>query len=137
MKKDNTLAELLAGILIIGIMQQLILLFFFQNHGYHAIGLWCGILAAVISVIHMRRSIEDALDLGEEERAARHVTKGYVTRMVITAVLVGVVLYFRIGNPLTILTGVITLKLAAYTQPFVHKVFLKLQKKKGGNLRGK
>ena len=137
MKKDNTLAELLAGILLIGVLQQLILLLFFKNHVYNAIGAWCGILVSVICVIHMKRSIEDAVDLRDVERATKHATKGYITRMVITAVLVGAVLYFEVGNPITILTGVFALKLAAYMQPVMHKLFLKLQEKKGGTLRGK
>ena len=137
MKKDNTLIELLVGIVCIGVLEQVILLLFFENHLYNAIGAWCGILVSIICAIHMKRSIEDAVVLGDAERAIKHATKGYITRMAITAVLVGVVLYFRLGNPITILTGVFALKLAAYMQPFMHKVFLKLQEKKGGTLRGK
>lgn len=136
MKKDNTLIELLAGIVCIGVLEQVILLLFFENHLYNAIGVWCGILVSVICAIHMKRSIEDAVDLGDTERATKYATKGYITRMAITAVLVGAVLYFEVGNPITVLAGVFALKLAAYMQPFMHKVFLKLQEKKGGTLRG-
>ena len=136
MKKDNTLIELLAGIVCIGVLEQVTLLLFFENYLYNAIGVWCGILVSVICAIHMKRSIEDAVDLGDTERATKHATKGYITRMAITAVLVGAVLYFEVGNPITVLAGVFALKLAAYMQPFMHKVFLKLQEKKGGTLRG-
>lgn len=132
MKKDNTLLGILLGLLLIGILQQVIVVLFFEKIGYHSLGLWSGIASAAICVIHMKRSIEDALDLGEEKRAAKHVVQGYATRMIIVAVLVGLVLYFKIGNPITILTGVIALKPAVYMQPLMHKVLKKLQKEKKG-----
>ena len=40
--------------------------------------------------------------------------------------LVGAVLYFEVGNPITVLAGVFALKLAAYMQPFTHKLCNKL-----------
>lgn len=129
MKKDNTLAEMLAGILAIGVLLQILLFIFFEKHLYHAIGLWSGIAIVVFFLIHMKRSIEDALDF-EEERAKKYAGKQYAVRMLVSAVIIGAVLYFKVGNPVTILCGVSTLKLAAFIQPWVHKLFLK--QKKGG-----
>ena len=135
MKNDYTLPEMLAGILLMGVILQIVLLIFGENHGYNAIGLWCGILVAVIWTVHMKRSIEDALDL-DIERAENHARKGYAVRMVIAGVLIGMTLYLDLGNPLTILMGVTALKLTAYLQPLMHKVFLKILKN-GGKRRGK
>lgn len=130
MKNDYTLPEMLAGILLTGIICQIALLIFGENRGYNAIGLWCGILVAVIWTVHMKRSIEDALDL-DIEGAENHARKGYAVRMVIAGVLIGMTLYLDLGNPLTILMGVTALKITAYLQPLMHKVFLKFLRKGG------
>lgn len=125
MEKDNTLKELVLGIILLGVAEQLICLLIPSNHLYNAIGLWTGIAIAACMAIHMKRSIEDALGLGGEG-AAKHIRKSYALRMVIVFLVMGVVIYFRWGNPLTILAGVIPLKISAYLQPYIHKVFLKL-----------
>ena len=54
-KKDNTLLEMLVGIIIWGILSQVALCIFFENYLYNAIGLWCGIVVAGGMAIHMKR----------------------------------------------------------------------------------
>lgn len=127
MKKDRTLAELIFGIVIFGVIEQIICAIAFQNDLYNAIGLWCGIVIGIGMAIHMKRSIEDALDLGEEG-APKHIQKTYALRMTVVIIVMGCVIYFDFGNPLTLLAGVIALKISAYLQPHMHKLFLKLKK---------
>lgn len=79
--------------------------------------------------IHMKHSIEDALDLGETG-AVKHVRMTYALRITVVLILMGCVLYFDLGNPLTLLAGLIALKISAYLQPYMHKLFLKLKKSK-------
>lgn len=132
MKKDNTLVELLTGIVLLGVVIQIICLIVSKDYLYNAIGLWSGIAIACFSAIHMKRSIEDALDLGEEG-ATKHVRTAYATRMLITLLIMGIVIYFNFGNPITLLVGVFPLKISAYLQPYMNKVFLWLEKRKSAN----
>lgn len=123
MKKNDTLIELLAGIIFFGAIIQSICIFALKDHLYHAIGLWSGIIVACFMAIHMQRSIEDALDLGPDD-AEKHVRNAYAIRTVVTLVVIGVVICFKLGNPITLVIGIFPLKLSAYLQPFTHKLFL-------------
>lgn len=127
MKKNSTLIELLIGIVFVGIIWQCVCLVFFKRHLYNAIGLWVGVFLAIGMAIHMQRSIEDGLDLSGDA-GVKHMQKSSVVRMVIACVVMAVVLYKEWGNPLTLLAGVMTLKLAAYLQPLVHRVLQKIRK---------
>ncbi len=130
MKKDSTLAEVLTGIIVVGIVEQIVCLLFFDNHMYNAIGLWSGIGLVVGMAVHMQRTLEDGLDLGGE-MAAKYIKKASKIRLLVACLVIGVVLYLEWGNPLTILTGVTALKIAAYMQPLTHKYFQKIQRKGG------
>ena len=129
MKKNRTLLELLIGVVLVGILSQIVCLIFFKRHLYHAVGLWTGILISIGMAIHMQRSIEDGLDLLGDS-GVKHMKKAYLTRTAVAIVVMVVVMYFDWGNPITILVGIIALKVAVYLQPFVHKVLEK--RKKGG-----
>ena len=127
MKKNSTLIEVLVGILVVGIVVQLVCLLFLEKHGYHAIGLWTGVAIAVGMAIHMQRSIEDGLDL-MGDTGVKHMQKASVIRMLVACVVMAVVLYYDWGNPLTMLLGVMALKLAAYMQPLMHHIVEKISK---------
>lgn len=129
MKKDNTLLELVTGIILVGVAVQIVCLIAFPNDLYNAIGLWSGVAIGSGMAIHMKYSIEDALDLGETG-AVKHVRMTYALRITVVLILMGCVLYFDLGNPLTLLAGLIALKISAYLQPYMHKLFLKLKKSK-------
>ena len=123
MKRNDTLIELLAGILFFGVIIQIICIFVLEEFLYHAIGLWTGIIVACFLAIHMQRSIEDVLDLGPDG-AEKHARNAYAIRTVVTLVVIGVVIYFKLGNPITLVIGIFPLKLSAYLQPFTHKLLL-------------
>lgn len=127
MKKNSTLLELLIGIFIVGIASQVVCLLFFEQHIYNAIGLWIGVLVATGIAIHMQRSIEDGLDL-MGDAGVKYMKKAYMTRTMVALVVMAVVMYFGWGNPITILIGVMALKLAVYLQPLVHNVLQKMEK---------
>ena len=129
MKKDSTLKELLIGIAVVGIFTQIICLIFGKQHVYNAIGLWVGIFLAAGMAIHMQRSIEDGLDLMGDS-GVKHMQKASATRMLVACAIMAVVLYKQWGNPLTLLVGVMSLKLGAYMQPLLHKILDR--QRKGG-----
>lgn len=126
---DNTVKELAAGIIVYGILTQIICLVVTDNTLSVAAGLWIGIATALGMMIHMKRSIEDALDFGEEG-APKHMRKTYVIRLFVVAVVFGVTAYFQVGNIIAALIGVMSLKISAYLQPWTHRVFVRLQKSK-------
>ena len=121
MKKNNTLFELLMGIIFSSLVIQVIVAIISKNYLYNAIGLWSGTAIACFMAIHMKRSIEDVLDLGEEGGIKR-MRSTYLVRMTIVAIAMGVVICFNLGNPITMLFGALTLKIAAYLQPYIHKI---------------
>jgi hypothetical protein len=124
MKKNNTLFELLMGIIFSSVVIQVIVVIISKNYLYNAIGLWSGTAIACFMAIHMKRSIEDVLDLGEEGGVKR-MRSTYLVRMTIVAIAMGVVICFNLGNPITMLFGALTLKIAAYLQPYMHKLISK------------
>ena len=128
MEKNSTLLELIVGSIFWGILCQVVCLLFFKSYLYNAVGLWVGVALAIGLVIHMNRSIEDGLELGGED-GVKHMQKGTMTRLVIAFVVMGAVMYLKWGNPLSLLAGVMALKVAAYLQPIVHRI---LGRKKGG-----
>lgn len=129
MKKDNTLLEMLVGIIIWGLLVQIVLFAGFKNYLYNAIGLWCGIAVAGGMAIHMKRTIEDALDLGGPD-VYKKVRGDSSKRMGMAGIVIGIVFFLGIGNPLTVLLGIFSLKISAYAQPCMHKIFQKFQKSK-------
>ena len=128
MKKNNTLIEMLVGIIIWGLLAQIVLLIVFEDYLYNAIGLWCGIVVAGGMAIHMKRSIEDAYDMQVD--IGKQIRADSIKRMSVAAVVIGAVFYFHAGNPLTVLVGIFSLKISAYAQPYMHKVFTKFRKSK-------
>lgn len=133
MKKNSTLIELLIGIFLIGIVAQVVCFIVGGRHLYHAIGLWVGVFLSLGMAIHMQRSIEDGLDL-LGDAGVKHMQKASVIRMLIACVVMAVVLYKDWGNPLTLLVGVMALKLGAYMQLITHKILKKCRK--GGKPSG-
>lgn len=125
MKKNNILVELLSGIISLGVLIQIIMAIAFEDYLYNAVGLWTGIGIACFVAIHLKRSIEDELDLGVDG-AVKHARTAYATRTAITLVVIGIVIYFKVGNPFTVVLGIFPLKLSAYLQPLIHKIFLKI-----------
>jgi len=127
MKKNSTLIEVLMGILTVGVVSQLVCLIFFKQHVYNAVGLWTGVLVSAGMAVHMQRSIEDGLDM-MGDAGIKHMQKASVVRMLLACVVMAVVMYYDWGNPLTLLLGVMALKLAAYMQPFMHRILEKISK---------
>lgn len=126
-KKDNILLELLVGIILLGILIQFVCAIVSKDYLYNAIGLWSGISVACFMAIHMKRSIEDALDLGEDG-AVKHARKAYALRTIVAFLVIGIVIYFNLGNPITLVIGIFPLKISAYLQLYMHKLFVHFQK---------
>lgn len=119
---------MVTGIILVGVVVQIVCLIAFPNDLYNAIGLWSGVaigsgMADSYEALHRR-----ALDLGET--GCGKTVRDVALRVTVVLILMGCVFYFDLGNPLTLLAGLIALKISAYLQPYMHKLFLKLKKSK-------
>ncbi len=123
-KKNSTLFELLLGIGVLSILTQVVALFVSKNHLHNAIGLWAGALMAGGMAIHMSQTVYEAVDLGADN-AVKYMQRAAALRLGVVAVALAVLLYFKIGNPITLVIGLFTLKISAYLQPLIHKLYQK------------
>lgn len=125
---NNVLPELILGILVYGVLAELIGVWFVSDKPAFTLGLVVGILTACGMAINMASVILDTMDgyVGESNARVRVAAKAAL-RYCVVAVIFMVMAKFEIGNFYASFIGVLGLKIAAYLQPFTHKVILKLQ----------
>lgn len=126
---NQTVWELIIGIVSVSILLELIGLIFVPQKGSYTIGLALGMLTAVGMVIHMNISIEKAMDIGGGH-AKGYMVKAYAIRTAVVLVIIACVGILKFGNLLSLLFGIMTLKVAAYLQPITHKF---IEGRKAGN----
>ncbi len=124
---NETLKELLAGILIYGVAAEVIGCFLVKDKIYFSIGLGLGILLALGAAIHMWWGLNIGLDLGDG--ATKYVLSQNMIRYGVIVVAFGVICFLDIGNPLAAFAGIMGLKAGAYLQPFTHKIITKIQRR--------
>lgn len=121
MKKiDETLLDLCLGIVLYGIVCQIIILIFSAKPEY-SIGLWIGIGLGIIGSIHMWWAIDRSLDMVSKD-AARSVTAQSIVRYLFLVFTMFILAFSGIANPLFAFLGYMGMKAGAYMQPFVHKI---------------
>ena len=130
---NNVLPELILEIFIYGLVVQLAGVWFVEDKLRYTIGLWIGIAIAMGMAIHMAIVILDTVDLAIEKKAKVRTTLFSVVRYVVVVILFVVVLYFHLGNVITMFIGVMGLKAAAYLWPFTHRILTK-NKERGSDV---
>lgn len=123
-KKNRTLLELQAGIVFIGIICQIVGSFIVKQQIYYAKSLWFGILMALAASAHMYRTLDRSLDFGQD--ASKMIFRGYLFRYVFLIVVLAIAMVTEVMNPLILFMGYMSLKVAAFLQPFTHKLCNKL-----------
>jgi len=119
-KKNRTLLELQAGIVFIGAVCQLAGAFIVERQGYYAKSLWFGVLMSLAASVHMYRTLDRGLDYGPE--ASRIIFRGYLFRYAFLIFVLAVAMVTEVMNPLVLFMGYMSLKVAAFLQPFTHKL---------------
>lgn len=119
-KINRALVELWIGILVTGLLCQFIGMWFADNKVLYSVALWIGIVLGLITVVHMYRTLDRALDLGAE--AQKVVTSANLVRYGCIVVVFLIVLLTKALNPLITFMGLMSVKVAAYLQPFTHKL---------------
>lgn len=120
LKNNKTLRQILVGIVIYGILIEIILLIISKDRVYSSIGLLIGIVTAMGCVIHMAYGIEIAVML-DEKGAIAYTRKYTVIRYVVMCLVLVVTGVLKIGNPVTLIFGFLGLKAGAYLNPIINK----------------
>ena len=119
--RDRTLVEMNTGILLFGLVCQVVGAFLVEHQGRYAGSLWFGIALAIVGTIHMAHTLDRALAMGD--KAAKIITAGYITRYAIVASFFVAVSVTAVLNPLIMFLGYMSLKVTAYLQPLTHKYY--------------
>lgn len=126
-KISETLKELLIGILFYGIIVEIIGICFVKEKIYFSIGLWIGILLAMVASVHMWWGLNIGLDMGDS--AGKYVLSQNMIRYGVIVVAFGALCVLDVGNPIAAFAGIMGLKAGAYLQPFTHKIIIKLKRR--------
>lgn len=120
-KADRTLLEMHTGMLVFGLVCQLVGCFLAKEQLRYAGSLWLGVFLAIAGSIHMGRTLDRALSIPES--ASKVLVSGYVVRYSVIAVIFIAISITEVLNPLIAFLGYMSLKVAAYLQPFTHKFY--------------
>lgn len=117
---NRTLFELEMGILLFGVVCQLFV-FLIKDKLSYSLGLWMGILIAVISAFHMWWSLDRALDLPERAAVKSMSVHNILRYLFITAALI-LIAVSGIANPVSAFLGIMGLKASAYMHFITRKI---------------
>ena len=126
-KKINpTLFDLCLGILLYGIVFQLVLLIFSRKTSY-SLGLWIGVLLAVAGAVHMWWSIDKGMNQVSKQ-AAKTVGTNNLIRYLVLVVVTFILIYTDFANPIFMFCGYMGMKVSAYLNPWLCKIRSKVLK---------
>lgn len=118
-KIDPTLFELCLGIFLYGVIFEIILLFFSREISY-SLGLWIGIVLAVMGSVHMWWSLDRGLDMAEKD-AVKSMGVNNIIRYLVLVLVTAILIYTGFANPIFTFCGYMGMKLSAYFNPFIHR----------------
>lgn len=123
----ETLWELLLGTFSFGMFVWLVIIVFVERKLYFSLGLWMGVILALLAACHMWWGINKAVDLGDG--AVKYVLSQNMVRYGVIIVIFGALCILDFGNPLAAFAGIMCLKAGAYLQPFTHKIINKIRRR--------
>ncbi len=122
---NEALPGLLLGILIYGVLVEIIGIWFFSDKLLFTTGLLIGIACALGMAIHLAVVLEETVRTNNA--APRLIKFKSVLRYLVVVAVFFVMMQFHLGNLISAFIGVLGLKASAYAQPLLHKV-IHLQK---------
>lgn len=128
MKKINeTLLQLLMGILIFEIVCQLIGMWFVPDKLKYTVGLWIGAILACLSAYHMWWSLDRNLSINadNEKGATAFATRANMIRYVVILLVFLILCLTTVAYPLAAFLGIMGLKIGAYLTPLTSKLYQK------------
>lgn len=125
-KIDPTLFDLCLGILLYGVVFEIILLFFSRKPSY-SIGLWIGVILAVAGSVHMWWSLNRSLDMVSKDAGKTVGSNNLIRYFVIVLVFLALV-YTDFANPIFAFCGYMGMKISAYLNPVIRRISEKVFK---------
>lgn len=123
---NRTLFELICGILVFGVLAQIvlfILVIVLKNRNIPTegiwsvskmyLGLWLGVISSVLMSIHMWWSLDRALEY-DEKTASRKMSLNYTVRYVFVIAVLALVCITKAVNPIVCFVGLMGTKIGAY-----------------------
>lgn len=117
---NRTLFELETGILLFGLVCQLVVLLL-RDVAACSIGLWIGVITAALGAFHMWWSLDRALDLAERG-AVKQMTLHNLLRYLAYVLVVALTAISGIANPIAVFVGLMGLKVSAYLHFLTKKI---------------
>ncbi len=121
LRDNHTLHEMMIGIVIVNLIPAVIALFV-SERTKALLGVAIGATTALIYVIHMAVTVDDALCL-DEKGATAVMRKQMIIRYAFVCAVVAASTGFKIAHPVFLIISIITIKAGAYLQPTIHKLF--------------
>ena len=134
---NDALPGLVLGIVIYGIVVELVGVWFVEDKLRYSTGLLIGITVAIGLAINIAQVIRDAVEIYGADGARNRLIVKSVFRYLVVVVVFFAMMKFNLGNLVTAFIGVLGLKVSAYLQPFAHKVIFKLQGRGDDSLESK
>jgi|P827metagenome_2_1110787.scaffolds.fasta_scaffold49914_2 hypothetical protein len=120
LKENHTLHEMMIGIAVINIIPAVIACFVNDRRGALT-GVAIGVATALIFIIHMAVTVDDALCL-DEKGAVIETRKQMIIRYIFVGVVFALSTYYKIADPIFLMISILTIKAGAYMQPTVHRI---------------
>ena len=120
LKENQTLHEMMIGIVAANAILALVALLV-NNKRAALLAVLIGCVLAVVFVIHMAVTLDDALCL-DEKGAASVMRKQMIIRYIFVCACFAAAVYFKIADPVFLTLSVISIKAGAYLQPTIHKI---------------
>lgn len=124
------LNELICGNLFIFLIGEGIIFLLARNKWSFSFWFLLGICFACFWVWHMQHTIENSMER-EEKEAWIAIRKAAFFRWLFFVVLFLIVSLLKLGNVLAFFFGIFSLKISAYLQPVIHKLFLMSERGEG------
>ena len=122
-RMNEALPGLLFGILIYGIIEELIGIWFAKDKLLFTTGVLIGIGCAAGMAIHIAWILEESVRF--EGTATKRMAVFSALRYVCVVLIFFAMMYFKLGNFYAAFIGVLSLKISAYAQPLIQKVLKK------------
>ena len=126
-KMDETLKELMTGILLFGLVCLVVGVWFVNSPLKYIAGLLIGLVLALSAAWHMHWSICRNMDLNVDREGAAnaYAVKSSMIRYGVIVVVFLAVCLTDFAYPLAVFLGIMGLKAGAYLQPFTRKYLFK------------
>ena len=117
---NKTVWELLLGILLSGIILEILGVMVVKDKLYYSTGLGIGIGLAIFMTFSISTSVQKAVDVGEGGAKMKMISS-YVVRTIVVLNVIVLTGVMKLGHLVGLILGIMTLKVAAYIQPVTHK----------------